>query len=58
MSYDAFEDSNGTIVIVPLSGTPKHKGVMFQTSKSEKYYETMPYRGLCQLNYPSKHGMI
>ena len=47
--------------IVPACvGNPKHKRVMLQAPKSEKYYgnKAMQYRGLCQLNYPIKHGIV
>jgi len=41
-------------------GDPKHKRVILQAPRAEKYYghDAMKYRGLCQLSYPMQHGVV
>lgn len=41
-------------------GDPKHKRVILQAPRAEKYYghDAMKYRGLCQLSYPTQHGVV
>lgn len=48
------------IVIPACIGDPKHKRVILQGARTEKFYgeEAMKYRGLLKLNYPIKQGVI
>lgn len=49
-----------TVIIPSCVGSPKHRRVMLQAPRTEKFLadQAMEYRGLCTISYPIKHGII